>query len=87
MHETETNEALLNAVREDDIPSIHISLEHGADIHTVNNQGEQDNVIMIAILRNTTNCIHTLLEAGANVNFQKNNGNTSLIYAAMRGYP
>jgi len=83
--QAEANEALLNAIRKDDIPSVNKALEHGADIFTNNNESEQDNVIMIAILRKATGCINTLLEAGANVNYQKFDGNTSLIYASGCG--
>ena len=80
--QAEANEALLNAIRKDDIPSIYLALGHGADITAVNNEGEQDNVIMIAIIRKATGCVNTLLEAGANVNYQKFDGSTSLIYAS-----
>jgi uncharacterized protein len=83
MKENEGNSALVYAITRENVDTVQLLLQHGADINTVNNQ--RMTPLMEACIRNCVDVATSLIKKGADVNAVDSKGRTALI-AAVNSY-
>lgn len=79
----ELTESLIDAVNNIDIVSLNILLAEGADVDTVNQNG--DTPLMLASKIGNPRILRIILAHNPNINAKNNNGETALMIASKNG--